>query len=91
MKLRYKFTEIEAPDGISVFTTGKDMEGFHGFLKMNHVGAAIFHALANEISYDELTGKIADLYPEQPAETVESAVREFIGRLRNAGLLEELK
>ena len=89
MKLRYQFTETETSDGIIAFTAGKDMEGFHGFLKMNPVGAAIFHALAAEISDTELTDKIRALYPEQSADQVTRTVRAFTGKLRAAGLLEE--
>lgn len=89
MKLRYQFTETEAPDGILAFTAGKDIEGFHGFLKMNPVGAAIFHALSEEISGEDLAKKIQKLYPEQPEDTVFRSVCEFTGKLRQAGLLEE--
>ena len=89
MKLRYEFTETGVPDGIIAFAAGKDIESFHGFLKMNPVGAAIFHALSEEISEEALTAKIRNLYPEQPADTVFRAVCEFTGKLRQEGLLEE--
>ena len=89
MKLRYHFSETESPDGIIACTTGKDIESFHGFLKMNPVGTAIFHALSAETSDEELIENIRKLYPEQPADTVVRAVREFTGKLRSAGLLEE--
>ena len=88
MKLRYQFIETEAPEGILAFTAGKDMEAFHGFLRMNPVGAAIFHALSVETSAEEIAEKLRELYPEQSEDTVVRAVREFTGRLLSAGLLE---
>ena len=90
MKLRYQFTETETSDGIIAFTAGKDMEKFHGFLKMNRVASDIFHALSSEISEEALKDKLTELYPEYPADTVSRTVSEFTGKLRSAGLLEEI-
>ncbi len=89
MKLKYEFIVNEIADQKVAVAVGEGLEKFNGFLKMNDTGASIFEKLKNDISEADLISAMAKEYPEETNETVTECVKEFVGKLIDAGLVEE--
>ncbi len=88
MKLKYQFVTNEVAEHIVAVAVGEDMSKFNGFIKMNSTGAEIFNLLREEITEDELIAKMSEIYPDDEIKEIESAVKEFVGQLVEAGVVE---
>ncbi len=89
MKLKFEFVVNDIADQKVAVAVGEGLEEFNGFLKMNDTGASILEKLKNDITMDELISAMAKEYPEETNETVTDCVKEFVGKLTDAGLIEE--
>lgn len=89
MKLKYDFIINELADTKVAVAVGEGLTKFNGFLKMNDVGASIFSKLKNDITIDELIAQMSAEYPDEPAETVDKCVKEFVDKLKGADLIIE--
>ena len=89
MKLKYDFIINELADTKVAVAVGEGLTNFNGFLKMNDVGASIFAKLKNDITIDELIAQMSAEYPDEPAETVDKCVKEFVDKLKGADLIIE--
>lgn len=88
MKLKYNFITNEVADKIVAVAVGDDLEKFNGFIKMNDVGAYIFNMLKNDVSEDEIVSAMKNDYTDATEEEIRETVTEFIGKLKDAEVLE---
>ena len=88
MKLKYEFVINEIADQRVAIAIGEGLEHFNGFLKMNDVGASIFEKLKNDISEADLISAMQKENPDETLDTVTECVKEFTGKLIEAGLVE---
>lgn len=88
MKLKYNFITNEVADKIVAVAVGDDLEKFNGFIKMNDVGAHIFNMLKNDVSEDEIVSAMQKDYTDATEEEIRETVTEFIGKLKDAEVLE---
>lgn len=72
MKLKYNFVTNEVADKIVAVAVGGDLEKFNGFIKMNDTGAYIFNMLKSDVTEEE----------------IRETVSEFVGKLKEADVLE---
>ena len=89
MKLKYKFIINDVANQKVAVAVGEGLTKFNGFIKMNDVGADIFAKLAEDITMEDLIDQMGKDYPEEPAETVDKCVKEFVEKLKGANLIEE--
>ena len=89
MKLKYKFIINDVADQKVAVAVGEGLTKFNGFIKMNDVGAAIFSKLADDITMEDLISKMAAEYPDEPAETVDRCVKEFVEKLKASDIVED--
>ena len=89
MKLKYEFIINEIADQRVAVAVGEGLTKFNGFLKMNDVGAAIFSKLKDDISMEDLIANMSKEYPDEPIETVDKCVKEFVEKLKGAGVVED--
>lgn len=65
---------------------GEQMSSFHGIMVLNGSGLLLWEALQKDVTEAELIEAILATYDVDP-ETAGQDVREFIGRLEEAGVL----
>lgn len=88
MKLRYKFVTNRVADRIVAVAVGEDAEKFSGFIKMNDTGAYIFNMLKSDVTEDEIVASMEKEYEGVSTEELSDTVKEFIGRLKESGVIE---
>lgn len=88
MKLKYNFVTNKVADRIVAVAVGEDAEKFSGFIKMNGTGAYIFNMLKNDVTEDEIVASMGKEYEGVSPEELRETVREFIGRLKESGVIE---
>ena len=89
MKLKYKFIINDVANQKVAVAVGEGLTKFNGFIKMNDVGASIFSKLSDEITMEDLIDQMAKDYPDEPMETVDRCVKEFVEKLKGANLIAE--
>ena len=75
MKLKYNFVTNEVADKIVAVAVGGDLEKFNGFIKMNDTEEEIVAAMKKD-------------YEDATEEEIRETVSEFVGKLKEADVLE---
>ena len=88
MKLKYNFVTNEVADKIVAVAVGGDLEKFNGFIKMNDTGAYIFNMLKSDVTEEEIVAAMKKDYEDAAEEEIRETVSEFVGKLKEAGVLE---
>lgn len=88
MKLKYNFVTNEVADKIVAVAVGEDLEKFNGFIKMNDTGAYIFNILKNDVTEDEIVEAMKKDYEDATEQEIRETVSEFVGKLKDADVLE---
>ena len=88
MKLKYNFV-IRDIDGRPVaIAVGKDNAEFNGMIRLNDTGKFIFDLLSVDTTEGDIVTGLTGNYDVDVNEA-ESAVKEFVQKLRDNGLLVE--
>ncbi len=88
MKLKYNFISNEVADKIVAVAVGDDLQKFNGFIKMNDTGAYIFNMLKNDVTEEEIVAAMKKDYSDATEEEIRESVNEFVGKLKDADVLE---
>ena len=88
MKLKYNFVTNEVADKIVAVAVGGDLEKFNGFIKMNDTGAYIFNMLKSDVTEEEIVSAMKKDYEDAAEEEIRETVSEFVGKLKEADVLE---
>lgn len=88
MKLKYNFVSNEVADKIVAVAVGDDLQKFNGFIKMNDTGAYIFNMLKNDVTEEEIVAAMKKDYSDATEEEIRESVNEFVGKLKDADVLE---
>lgn len=88
MKLKYNFVTNEVADKIVAVAVGGDLEKFNGFIKMNDTGAYIFNMLKSDVTEEEIVAAMKKDYDDAAEEEIRETVSEFVGKLKEADVLE---
>ena len=88
MKLKYNFVTNEVADKIVALAVGGDLEKFNGFIKMNDTGAYIFNMLKSDVTEEEIVAAMKKDYEDAAEEEIRETVSEFVGKLKEADVLE---
>ena len=88
MKLKYNFVTNEVADKIVAVAVGGDLEKFNGFIKMNDTGAYIFNMLKSDVTEEEIVAAMKRDYEDAAEEEIRETVSEFVGKLKEADVLE---
>ena len=88
MKLRYNFVTNKVADKIVAVAVGGDLEKFNGFIKMNNTGAYIFNMLKSDVTEEEIVAAMKKDYEDAAEEEIRETVSEFVGKLKEADVLE---
>ena len=88
MKLKYNFVTNEVADKIIAVAVGGDLEKFNGFIKMNDTGAYIFNMLKSDVTEEEIVAAMKKDYEDAAEEEIRETVSEFVGKLKEADVLE---
>ncbi len=88
MKLKYNFITNEVADKIVAVAVGGDLEKFNGFIKMNDTGAYIFNMLKSDVTEEEIVAAMKKDYEDAAEEEIRETVSEFVGKLKEADVLE---
>ena len=88
MKLKYNFISNEVADKIVAVAVGDDLQKFNGFIKMNDTGAYIFNMLKNDVTEEEIVAAMKKDYSDATEEEIRESVNEFVGKLKEADVLE---
>ena len=88
MKLKYNFVTNEVADKIVAVAVGGDLEKFNGFIKMNDTGAYIFDMLKSDVTEEEIVAAMKKDYEDAAEEEIRETVSEFVGKLKEADVLE---
>lgn len=88
MKLKYNFVSNEVADKIVAVAVGDDLQKFNGFIKMNDTGAYIFNMLKNDVTEEEIVAAMKKDYSDATEEEIRETVSEFVGKLKDADVLE---
>ena len=88
MKLRYNFV-VRSIDGRPVaVAVGKDNAEFNGMIRLNDTGKFIFDLLSVDTTEADIVAGLTSNYEVDRGEA-ESAVKEFLQKLIDNGLLTE--
>lgn len=88
MKLKYNFVTNEVADKIVAVAVGGDLEKFNGFIKMNDTDAYIFNMLKSDVTEEEIVAAMKKDYEDAAEEEIRETVSEFVGKLKEADVLE---
>ncbi|MGI6053217.1 MAG: PqqD family protein [Bilifractor sp.] len=87
MKLKHKFAYQKTSDGYVAVTVDEDADKFNGILHLNETGAFIMKLLGKEQTEDSIIRELQKEYEDSEGK-MPSMVHAFLGKLRDAGLLE---
>lgn len=87
MKIKDGFLLRQFGEESIVVAVGEGSEDFNKLITLNSVGAFIFEKLGNDITREELIKSVIDRY-DIDKETAERDTDAFIGKLKEAGLLD---
>ena len=86
--MKYNFVTNEVADKIVAVAVGGDLEKFNGFIKMNDTGAYIFNMLKSDVTEEEIVAAMKKDYEDAAEEEIRETVSEFVGKLKEADVLE---
>lgn len=88
MKCKYTFEKMELDGDIVAVPVGDGADVLHAVLNLNEEAMRIIELLSEETTEDAIVAKLLSEY-ETTEREVQPLVHEFIGQLRQEGLLEE--
>ena len=88
MKIQKEFVLREIAGDYVIIPTGKTALTFNGLITVNEVGAELWKMLQSDVTFEDLTQGILDIY-DVDEETVKEDIREFLDTLEKGGVLEK--
>ena len=88
MKLKYNFSINPMGENYVAVPLENDVVEFNGILKLNDSAAFIVEQLNSNVSYEELTAKVAEHFSCDKGDAAEN-IDSVLQNLKNAGLLVE--
>ena len=87
MKVQKEFILREIAGDYVIIPTGKTVLTFNGLITVNEVGADLWKMLQSDVTFEDLTKGILDIY-DVDEETAKEDIREFLETLEQGGVLE---
>ena len=88
MKIKDGFVLRDIAGDTVVIATGEVSKIFHGMIKLNSTGKEIWEILsAGDVSEEYVINTMAEKHGAKPEE-ISDGVKDFIGKIRDAGLFE---
>ena len=87
MKIQKEFVLREIAGDYVIIPTGKTALTFNGLITVNEVGAELWKMLQSDVTFEDLTQGILDIY-DVDEETVKEDMREFLDTLEKGGVLD---
>ena len=87
MKLKLEFVVNNIAGSFVAVPVGNNNDEFNGYIKLNDTGASIFNLLKEETTEDAIVSALLKEYTDASEEEARETVREFVGKLQDAGLL----
>lgn len=87
MKVKKDFVLCEIADDFLVVPCGETAPEFHGMIRLNETGKAIWNALQEDVELPALAQLLVEKFGA-PAEAAEADAAEFVENLRKIGCLE---
>ena len=87
MKIQKEFVLREIAGDYVIIPTGKTALTFNGLITVNEVGAELWKMLQSDVTFEDLTQGILDIY-DVDEETVKEDIREFLDTLEKGGVLD---
>ena len=87
MKIQKEFVLREIAGDYVIIPTGKTVLTFNGLITVNEVGAELWKMLQSDVTFEDLTQGILDIY-DVDEETVKEDIREFLDTLEKGGVLD---
>lgn len=88
MKIKNEFVLREVAGSAVVIAVGEASRTFHGMINLNNTGKDIWRGIQNGKSVEEIARQLTEDY-EVGYEKAEKDVKELIGKMREAGIVEE--
>lgn len=88
MKLKDGFILREVAGNYVVVAVGKRTKEFNGVINLSESAADIWKLLKENTTEDEIIQKMQEMYDAEK-EVLSQGVKTFVGKLREAGLIEE--
>ena len=88
MKIQKEFVLREIAGDYVIIPTGKTALTFNGLITVNEVGAELWKMLQSDVTFEDLTQGILDIY-DVDEETAKEDIREFLDTLEKGGVLEK--
>ncbi len=87
MRVKEGFVLRDVAGQTVVIATGKASKNFHGMIRLNATGKDIWQGLQEGLSDIEISENLSKKY-EIDLEDAENDVKEFLGKIREMGFLE---
>lgn len=87
MKIQKEFVLREIAGDYVIIPTGKTALTFNGLITVNEVGAELWKMLQSDVTFEDLTQGILDIY-DVDEETAKEDIREFLDTLEKGGVLD---
>lgn len=87
MKIKDGFILRKVAENNIVVAVGKATLDFSGLITLNFSGAFLWSLMQNEITIDEMTQKMCEIY-EIDFETAKTDITDFVSTLKGAGIVE---
>lgn len=88
MKMNEGFVMREVAGQYVVIAIGEASKKFHGMIKLNGTGKDIWEGIQNGLSEKQIVGNLMEKYQVEKAE-VETDVKEFVGQMKDIGILAD--
>ena len=89
MKLAVEMAVMELDGEWNAVAVGEDSTKFHGMLRLNETAADIIKLLADDTDEETINRELAQKYTATSPDEIAKFVKEYLGQLRDAGLLKE--
>jgi len=89
MKLAVEMAVMELDGEWNAVAVGDDSTKFRGMLRLNETAADIIKMLAEDTDEETINRELANKYTVTSHDEIAPFVKDYIGQLRDAGLLRE--
>lgn len=87
MKIKQGFVMRDVAGQAVAIATGEASKSFHGMVKLNDTGAAIWNGIEKGLDEAEIAEQLVASYDVEVGQALKD-VESFIARMRDAGLVE---
>ena len=87
MKIKDGFMLRQFGEDYIVVAVGENSDSFNRLITLNSAGAFIYQILQNDISYEDVLGKITDKY-DVDSSVAKADLDVFLDNVKKAGLLD---